>query len=125
MLQWAVNKTTFASPTKSKKKGVNIFNIQFNLQPKNQREKYVLASLHIACVRTSHLSDSKFYCKRASLFNCAYFGSSGTDCKMSPISSAFVPDIRSPVNSICLAFSAPNRYTHMAVVGQPQTRDGG
>ena len=28
-------------------------------------------------------------------------------------------------NSICLAFSAPNRYTHMAVVGQPQTREGG
>ena len=31
MLQWAVNRTVFASPTKSKLKGTNIFNIQFEL----------------------------------------------------------------------------------------------
>ena len=30
----------------------------------------------------------------------------------------------SPVSSIRLAFSAPSRYTHMPVVGQPHTRAG-
>jgi hypothetical protein len=31
MLQRAVNRTVFASPTKSNQKGANIFNIQFEL----------------------------------------------------------------------------------------------
>ena len=42
-----------------------------------------------------------------------------------PIRSASRPSIRSPVKSIRLACSAPTRYTHIAVVGQPQTRAGG
>ena len=49
----------------------------------------------------------------------------GTASLTRPIAAASVPVSRSPVSRIRLARSAPRRWTHIAVVGQPQTRAGG
>ena len=50
--------------------------------------------------------------------------SGGTASSTSPHSAAWRPSMVSPVSSIRLARSAPRRYTHIAVVGQPHTRAG-
>jgi len=42
MGQRAVNPIFFTSPNKSNQKGVHIFNIQFNLGPKNHGDNFVL-----------------------------------------------------------------------------------
>ena len=62
--------------------------------------------------------------RAASASTSASSWSSGTDFSTSPISAASTPVILSPVNIMRLAFSGPSRCTHIAVVGQPQTRVG-
>ena len=50
--------------------------------------------------------------------------SAGTASITSPHSRAGTPSMVPPVSSIRFARSAPSRYTHIAVVGHPQTLAG-